>query len=239
MTSQADFEELLSSCGVTERILGDAPRKELDERGYTVLGNVLDAGVVDRARAALERHAAANADDADLRLADDALEVAYMRPAVLASAWHVLKRPFRVFQLASRNPRAGYGQQGLHTDWMPRQPRDAFAVVTALWLLDEFASDNGATRVVPGSHLDPRPLPKSLQAPAGSHPEEITIRASAGSLLVFNGHLWHSGTRNVSGAPRRVLQCQFVACDAARPADRIDPLPERVTPAQRRLLGWT
>jgi hypothetical protein len=59
----------------------------------------------------------------------------------------------------------------------------------------------------------------------------------AGSVLFFNGHLWHGGTRNESRSPRRILQCQFVARDRAPPdAGPRDP-PGRLSREARYILG--
>lgn len=77
--------------------------------------------------------------------------------------------------------------------------------------MDDFTPNNGATRVIPGSHLVLRPVPKALLQPERRHPDEKLIVAKAGSVLLFNAHLLHSGTRNRSNGSRRALQCQFRA----------------------------
>ena len=123
----------------------------------------------------------------------------------------------------------------MHTDWRPRSPHEPFHVATALWLLDDFTAENGATRVVPGSHRDPRPLPKSFRAPEARHPNEQLVAARAGDVLVFNGHLLHSGTRNRSDAPRRVVQCPFVAAELRPPRDVT--VPEDAPEIVRVLFG--
>jgi ectoine hydroxylase-related dioxygenase (phytanoyl-CoA dioxygenase family) len=38
-------------------------------------------------------------------------------------------------------------------------PRDPDLMITAPWALDDFAVANGATRIVPGSHLRPAGKP--------------------------------------------------------------------------------
>ena len=38
-----------------------------------------------------------------------------------------------------------------------------------------------------------------------SHPGEVLLLAPAGTVVVFNSHLWHSGTLNRSSRPRRAL----------------------------------
>ena len=119
---------------------------------------------------------------------------------------------------------------------MPRTPGEPYSVVTALWLLDDFTAENGATHVIPGSHRDPRPLPRSMQAPGHSHPDELTVAADAGDVLLLNGHLWHRATSNRASGPRRVLQCQFVVSEHASPDMERHELPERLSDVARYLL---
>src|SRR5207253_6945649 len=83
------------------------------------------------------------------------------RPEVLAAARYLLARPFRVAAVAGRDPMPGFGQQGLHMD-CAEAGAAACPVVTVLGLIDDFAEDNGATRLVPGSHRAGRPPSKSF-----------------------------------------------------------------------------
>ena len=242
------IEDALGKCGVRETTLAPGERDALDRCGYLVLPNVMQADWLDRLRAAFERgmdrgRQATNVPQSGTRHVDDlaakdaAFDAVYTHPRVLAAVYHVLRRSFSVFQFSGRDPLPGYGQQGLHTDWLPRAPSEPSSIVTAIWLLDDFTPNNGATRLIPGSHLLSRPLPKSMRAPASRHPDQTLVMATAGSVLVFNGHLWHSGTRNETNRPRRVLQCQFVARELARAAGTRPDVPERLAPAARYLLG--
>jgi ectoine hydroxylase-related dioxygenase (phytanoyl-CoA dioxygenase family) len=242
-----DIEDALRQCGVTEKTLAPREKDDLDRYGYLVLRDVMDPDLLARLRSAFETAAGQGrkADDrksgtrhiADLAWKDAAFDRVYTDPRVLAAVYHVLHRPFKVLHLTGRDPQPGYGQQGLHTDWLARSPSEPFIVVTSLWLLDDFTQSNGATRLIPESHNLTRPLPKPMQQPEGRHPDQKIIVAGAGSALVFNGHLWHSGTRNESGGPRRVLQCQFVARGYSPPGDARADFPDRLTPAARYLLG--
>jgi ectoine hydroxylase-related dioxygenase (phytanoyl-CoA dioxygenase family) len=84
-------------------------------------------------------------------------------------------------------------------------------VATTIVAIDDFTLENGATRVVPGSHRQLR-----LHAPKGSDvafPGERVIAMRAGSALVLSGHLWHSGTRNRSNGRRDALQIIFTRKD--------------------------
>ncbi|HKC86717.1 MAG TPA: phytanoyl-CoA dioxygenase family protein, partial [Blastocatellia bacterium] len=217
------IEDVLKECGVTEATLAPAEKESLNRLGYVVLTGVIDLDWLARLRTAFEnavgrgqttgaseqsgtRHAS------DLIQKDVAFDGVLTHPKILGAVFHVLRRSFKVLALGGRDPLPGYGQQGLHTDWYPRAaPSEPFSVATTLWLLDDLIEDNGATRLIPGSHIWLKPLPKSMRQPEAKHPDQRLVIAKAGSALVFNGHLWHGGTRNESNRPRRVIQCQFVA----------------------------
>jgi ectoine hydroxylase-related dioxygenase (phytanoyl-CoA dioxygenase family) len=190
----------------------------LDRDGFVVVRRVLDAAWVARLRRAFE-NAPGQRDgtqhvEVEPTTPDHASWAALREhPLILAAAEHVLGRPFRVRELHGRNPLAGYGQQGLHADWMPRARVHPYFVLTAIWMLDDFVAANGATRVVPGSHRIVRPIPKSLAQPGSTHPDETIATGEAGSVLVLNGHTWHSGRRNATHGPRRAAQMVVVRAD--------------------------
>src|SRR5262249_55129908 len=193
------IEDALAQCGVKEATLVPAEKDALDRLGYLIWPDVIDGDRLARLRAAVE--AALSRDQrhgqhVSLAWMEPVFDGVYTHPKVLAAVYQILRRPFQACGVTARAPAPGQGLQGLHTDWRPRTPSEPFYVVTALWLLDDFTPHNGATRVLPGSHRMPRPLPKAMQQPESRHPEQKLILAKAGSVLVFNGHLWHSGTRN-------------------------------------------
>lgn len=230
------------ACGVTPETLAPAEGAALDEQGYVVLARVLDERSLARLRAAFEAAVEPGGERGtrhgqDLVARDGAFDVTFSHPRVLAAVQRVLGRPFQVLALGARDPLPGFGLQGLHTDWPPRAPGEGNAVATALWLLDAFTAENGATRVVPGSQRAPGAIPRSYAAPGAHHPGERLVVAEAGSVLCLNGHLWHSGTENRSRAARRVVQCQFVARGLAPPGNVCPTPPARLAPAARRLLG--
>jgi ectoine hydroxylase-related dioxygenase (phytanoyl-CoA dioxygenase family) len=233
------MEEALRQCEVTEKTLARREKDALDRHGYLVVWDLLDPDWLARLRAAFEaalaqgcRHGA----HVHLDWQDPAFDGVYTHPKVLAAAYHILRRPFNSGGVVGRDPLPGHGQQALHADW-PRGPSEPFHLVTALWLLDDFAPDNGATRVVPGSHRMPNPLSKEMAQPNSRHPDQKIVVAPAGSVLVFNSHLLHGGTCNESGRRRRVLQCPYAARYMTHLAGAPPDLPERLTPAVRYLLG--
>jgi len=103
----------------------------------------------------------------------------------------------------------GETEQLLHADdGMISLPRPHPAtMVTTLWALSEFTKDNGATRLIPGSHLKPSIVPQ---------PEEesdvIAAEMPAGSVLILHASAWHGGGPNsTSDVERYGLSIQYVA----------------------------
>lgn len=121
----------------------------------------------------------------------------------------LLGESFEVLSIRGRSPKPGYGLQGLHVDTVGPVKPDEQQIANAFWILDEMSRDNGATRIIPRSHKS-YSIPKGNYAqPNCVHPDEIYIPARPGDLLLFSAHLWHSGSRNLSGARRRVAIAQF------------------------------
>ena len=236
------IEDVLRELNVTEETLQAAEKESLDSVGYVVLPDVIDAGWLGRLQTAFER--AADGERGGTRHAgeliqkDEAFDGVLTHPKIVAAVYHVLRRSFKVLALGGRDPLPGYGQQGLHTDWYPRtSPSEPFSAATTLWLLDDFIENNGSTRLIPGSHMWLKPLPKPMRQPEAKHPDQRHVIAKAGSALVFNGHLWHGGARNESNRSRRVIQCQFVAREMGPMAQTQPDIPARLTPAARYILG--
>jgi ectoine hydroxylase-related dioxygenase (phytanoyl-CoA dioxygenase family) len=193
----------------------------LDREGFVLVMDALERPWVNRLRCAFEQAPAQKDGTEHAILSPSTPErQAWLalkeHPVVLAAAEHVLGRDFRVGDPHGRNPLPGYGQQGLHADWMPRASVQPYFVLTTIFMLDDFTADNGATRLVPGSHRLVRPIPKRLGQPEARHPSEMIVTGRAGSVLVLNGHTWHSGTRNASKGPRRTVQLIAQAAGIAR-----------------------
>ena len=69
------------------------------------------------------------------------------------------------------------------------------------WMLDDFTAENGATRVVPGSHRSRRKPPWS----AGDLPGEVILTAPAGSVAIWLSNTWHRSGPNHTDRPRRAV----------------------------------
>ena len=140
---------------------------------------------------------------------DPAFRPCLEHPYVMSAVAQVLGGDVSLLGFRGRDPQPGSGQQGFHVDFAEPVPPDRQQIVNAFWLLDDMDEFNGATRIVPGSHHLNRLPSKSLSQPNARHPEAIQVPARAGDVIVFSAHLWHAGSKNRAGAPRRIAMAMF------------------------------
>lgn len=195
----------------------DVVTDELSRDGFVVLADILRAPQIEAMLARLgelveQRRGDPTVKKGGVLSCDDLLhagavfEPAYQAPVVVAAVESILGPRFEATRVNYRAPLPGGGAQALHTDYLPVQGDD-FQVATAIIALSEFTAENGAPRVLPGTHRTPRiAVPKSPGIPFEG---ERLIVCAAGSALVFNGHLWHSGTRNNATGARHALQITY------------------------------
>ena len=141
---------------------------------------------------------------------------------------HILGEDFILSTHSANIAKPGGVRMGLHTDqwWMPqpvkagedyikpseisRSAASSFlepnlslgisppVVANCMWMLSDFSSTNGSTEVVAGSHL------------TGAHPNQedqshypiVQPEADAGTLMVFDGRLWHGTGANTGNSDR-------------------------------------
>lgn len=136
------------------------------------------------------------------RLGEVAAVVAHSRLQAMVEA--VVGPEPGLSDVVYRCPQPGFGGQRLHADDLPKLDDGPDRCATAIITLCDFTADNGATRVIDGSHRRP-----DLQRRSGSlddHPDAHPLTAPAGTAFVFTGHLLHAGWQNQSDAPRPALQ---------------------------------
>lgn len=86
------------------------------------------------------------------------------------------------------------------------EPLPDFPLTTQnAWLLDDFTPDNGATRIVPGSHL----TRKKPGWSGGDMEDEVALCAPAGSVAIWLSNTWHRSGPNVTDDPRRAILCYY------------------------------
>ncbi|MBV7332051.1 phytanoyl-CoA dioxygenase family protein [Chloroflexi bacterium TSY] len=218
------IEAALYDLGVRPDTLDIYDRLFLDEYGYLPLPNLLTSKQVQAMRQRVEELVAEEAgrageefrqEEGAIRLAnlvnkDPLFEICFTQPLVLAAVSHVLNGDLKLSSLNGRMANPGAGLQNLHVDWREAVAPDNFQVCNSIWLLDDFTEENGATRVVPGSHRSGQLPQDAMDDPSQPHPDEVLLLGEAGTVVIFNSHTWHGGTFNSSGDYRRALHAYFV-----------------------------
>ncbi|MDP7577917.1 MAG: phytanoyl-CoA dioxygenase family protein [SAR202 cluster bacterium] len=220
-----DTQQALSDLGAGSDLLTQQNRDELDEKGYTVLLGLIDDQWLEALRTQFEELCDKEGSRAGLevhqeygarRLADlvnkgEMFDTVYTNPTVLAAVYHVIGKDLKLGSLNARDALPGEGLQRLHPDWDGVYD-GRFHVCNSIWLLDDFTEENGCTRLVPGTHLVSATNSTAvLTDPMAPHPQEEYLIAPAGSVAVFNSHVWHGGTLNrTTDAKRRALHCYFM-----------------------------
>ena len=126
-------------------------------------------------------------------------------PQVLAAVGELIGERFFLAHVEGREPLPGVGHQRLHRDMSCLRPGDA---VTAMAFFDDYGPDNGATRLVTGTH-HPEPDEPSSVFDDESRSEQLS--GSAGDILVFAVELLHGASRNIVGARRRSILIGYAA----------------------------
>ena len=197
-------------CGAfVERIRAD---------GYVVLPDLVDDSTLDRIRTELEPFldgAPFGRNDFEglrsqrlyaLLAKAPAVSELVAHPVVLAMLDELLDPSYLLSANIAINVHPGETAQMFHADdafvHIPR-PRRAVGV-SAVWAIDDFTSSNGATEIVPGSHL-------SGDAGAGAVDEASvrSIEMSAGSAVLFFGTTLHRGGANRSDGIRLGITPQY------------------------------
>jgi ectoine hydroxylase-related dioxygenase (phytanoyl-CoA dioxygenase family) len=238
------IEQALHELGVRDDTLTRQEKASLDERGYVFLHGMVTRGQAERMLA--EMHAifarerigqeGGQADCAQLQNKSDAYDICVTHPRLLAAVYHVLRADFVSQGVHSRPNPPGKGQQGLHQDGGMTTP-GRYETCNSIWPLADFTVENGATRVVPGSHREGKEPSGSPEQLLGPHPQEVRLIAPVGSVAVFNGQLWHSAMPNHSRADRpNVTSFWGRRPTKAFDATLTEETSRRLSPAARRLF---
>ena len=213
----------LARLGVDGHTLSTSDRRALDDDGYLRLENLMTSEEVASFVHRLGELAKLEGEDAGkevhqeqgtIRLSnlidkDPIFEKCVTSPRLLAAIRHVLGDEFKFSSLNSRVALPGHGRQGLHADWGGAVTPGDYFVCNSIWLLSDFTRQNGATRVVPGSHRCGQTATDVMSDTKADHPDQVQLIGEAGTVVVFNSHLWHGGMKNETDAPRRAMHSYF------------------------------
>lgn len=132
-----------------------------------------------------------------------------MHPLVLDTAAKVLgpycqKFQLHLTQVIKIDP--GETAQTLHRDQLVynpfRFPKGMECECHTIWALTDFTEENGATRVIPGSHTWEDDRASSLE-------ETVAAEMPKGSVMLFTGSVYHGGGANRSQEPRIAIQVGY------------------------------
>jgi ectoine hydroxylase-related dioxygenase (phytanoyl-CoA dioxygenase family) len=164
-------------------------------------------------------------------------------PTVMTLMDHLLGFSFLLSNIDVNIAGPGGQPMFLHADqsFMP-PPWPFAAVANVMWMLDDFTPENGATRIVPGSHAlqrGPDYGPEDMARPC------VPVVAPAGTAMVFEGRLWHQTGANTTADQKRVGILAYYCRPYLRQQENFFvSLPPEVQertkqdPTLRQLIGW-
>jgi len=191
------------------------------EHGYTIVENAIEPGLVDALADGIDRlerylavEPAPNSFEGhhtlrvyNLLAYDDVWQQVPVHPGILPIVEGVLDPGCLVSTLSSIDILPGETAQPIHADdqLLPIPKPHPPIVCNTMWALTDFTEANGATRVVPGSHRydhDPD---------YGAHYDTVAAEMPRGSVLIWNGSLWHGGGANTTGDRRIGIAMNYCA----------------------------
>lgn len=209
----------------------DRHAQEIESQGYSVIEDFLDADALAEARRELAFYLGTH--QGRNRFEGVRTERVYTLVARARVFWQMVLDP-RILALCDRfllpnylltasqaiRIQPGEAAQPFHHDdsfyHLPR-PRAMISLSTVV-AIDDFRADNGATQIIPGSHVwSDEPL-AGLNSFAGAHSSEVETRLAtqaikatmpAGACIVFSGTLVHRGGPNASAGARTAVSNQY------------------------------
>ena len=129
-----------------------------------------------------------------------------VHPSVLPIVEGVLDPGCLISSLSSIAIDPGEIAQPIHADDMviPLEKPHASIVCNSMWALSDFTPANGATRLVPASHKRGNP-------DYGGTYDSIPAKMPKGSVLIWDGSLWHGGGANTTDRRRTGIAMNYCA----------------------------
>ncbi|MBY0280414.1 phytanoyl-CoA dioxygenase family protein [Candidatus Binatia bacterium] len=128
--------------------------------------------------------------------------------------------------------------QPIHADdqLMPLAKPHAPTVCNTMWALTDFTEENGATRIIPGSHL------ADASPEFGRQYDSIPAEMKKGSVLIWHGSLWHGGGANRTRERRVGIAMNYCAGYIRQQENQQLGIPRDIakgfSPRLRELVGY-
>jgi ectoine hydroxylase-related dioxygenase (phytanoyl-CoA dioxygenase family) len=245
--------------GVTEQISTttdvDCACESLRRLGYAVIDGGYDANILSAFSDAFERAykkgVASHGGIAAMKAIDEhntirlplAYEPIFLKLATNSNILEICRRLVPGYVVLNQQngvinpPHADHYNQGV---WHRDLPYQHFVssrplALNALFCLDAFTIRNGATKVLPASHLQ-----EAFPSETFIGTQAISALASAGSFIVLDCMAYHSGGVNTTDTARRAVNHVYSIPLIRQQIDLPRALGEEFVtdPAQRRLLGY-
>jgi ectoine hydroxylase-related dioxygenase (phytanoyl-CoA dioxygenase family) len=240
----------------TARFDADAHAGEIRQQGFTVIRDFMTPDSLAAFRAALAPFLGAHRGRNDFEgFATERVYTLVARgkvfedlacdPRLMALLSRFLEGNFLLSATHAINLTPGETAQSIHTDdGFYRQPRSSPAVgYSVIGAIDAFTQANGATEVIPGSHLwGEDEIARRRDEPGGLEKYLVAMEVPAGAAFVFPGKLLHRGGANATNRPRLAFTNQYCA-GWARPQENFFlSVPKEVvramSPRAQALLGY-
>lgn len=211
-----------------EYSLPETAARQLDDDGYFVmegpvapdrfaqLSEAYDAAVISAHTGDVSIRSSTRISDFVNR--GESFDELYIYRPLLAACSHIIGRPFKLSTMLARTLEPGAPAQDLHVDFA--RDAEGWPMAGFIIMIDEFGSDNGATRFVPGSHMHASAPGDVIENLSAFCEGEALARGPAGSIIIYNGSIWHGFTANRSARPRRSIQGAFIRREARSGTDQ-------------------
>jgi len=143
-----------------------------------------------------------------------------------------------VSSLSSISILPGESAQPIHADdqLIPLTKPHVPTVCNSMWALTDFTEANGATRLIPGSHL------ADCSPDYGAPYDSVAAEMPRGSVLVWHGSLWHGGGANTTDERRVGIAMNYCAGWIRQQENQQLGIPREVaagfSPRLRQLCGY-
>jgi ectoine hydroxylase-related dioxygenase (phytanoyl-CoA dioxygenase family) len=198
-----------------------AHKARIDRDGYTILEQVIERELLQSLSDDLVRlehfHGITPSDNGfegtktvriyNLLALGKVYEAVPVHANVLPLVERVLDAGCLVSSLSSISIDAGETAQPIHADdqLIPLTKPHVPTVCNTMWALTDFTEANGATRVIPGSHL------RDHDPDFGAPYDSVAAEMPKGSVLVWHGSLWHGGGANSTDERRVGIAMNYCA----------------------------